>query len=277
MDNTGIATFVLIAANFLFSYNGFKDPVFYEKNTFEIDKILIEKDYKRLITSGFLHVNWLHLIFNMASLYIFSDMLEAHLGFFNFLIIYFASLIGGSLLSLWLHRHHGDYSAVGASGAVCGVIFAAIALFPDLRVGFFFLPTMPSWAYCLLFVAASLYGIRSQASNIGHDAHLGGALIGLVVAIIMHPEALAENWLVIALVFIPSVIFIFLTVRKPHLLLVNSIIAPISSKFETIDDKFNAKRAANEQEIDRILEKIHKRGMDSLNKTEQDILKNSKK
>jgi len=102
----GIIGTILIIANIAFSYNGFTNAAFFERYRFEVDRILIYKDYKRLITSGFLHVGWTHLIFNMLSLYAFSGLIEQNLGEIKFLIIYFASLIGGNLFSLFVHRNH---------------------------------------------------------------------------------------------------------------------------------------------------------------------------
>src|SRR5450432_2036948 len=110
---------ILIIANCIFSYKGFTNELFFDGYKFEVDRILINKDYKRLITSGFLHVGWTHLIFNMIRLYAFSGLIESNLGGVKFLIIYFAGLIGGGLLSLFVHRNHGDFTSVGASGAVC--------------------------------------------------------------------------------------------------------------------------------------------------------------
>src|SRR5215510_14928409 len=116
MTPTGSLTFLIIILNVIFSYRGFTNSLFFESYMFQVDKILVNRDYKRLITSGFLHVSWTHLIFNMLSLYFFSGSVEALLGPIGFVAIYFGSLIGGNLLSLFIHRQHSDYSAVGASG-----------------------------------------------------------------------------------------------------------------------------------------------------------------
>src|SRR5689334_3800677 len=159
----------------------------------------------------------------MVSLYFFSTNLESYLGPFRFLLIYLASLVGGNLFSLFIHRNHGDYSAVGASGAVCGVIFASIALFPGFGIGFFFLPiSLPGWIYSLGFVLFSIYGIKSRRDNIGHDAHLGGALIGMLVAILTNPLVVTENYLPILCIFVPSAIFIYIIIKKPGFLLVDN-------------------------------------------------------
>src|ERR1700754_3698361 len=205
MTDTGIIGLILIIANFAISYKGFTNEAFFDRYKFEVDKILINKDYKRLVTSGFLHVSWIHLIFNMLSLYIFSGMIESTLGIFQFVFIYFASLIGGELLSLLIHKNHGDYSSVGASGAVCGVMFAAVAIYPDMNIGFFLIPiSIPAWIYALVFVLISIYGIRSQKNNIGHDAHLGGALVGMILALIMNPSALMANYGKILIILVPT-------------------------------------------------------------------------
>ncbi|MBS1974256.1 MAG: rhomboid family intramembrane serine protease, partial [Bacteroidetes bacterium] len=215
---SGFFVIILIIANVLFSYKGFNSSAFFSRYQFEVEKILLYKDYKRIITSGFLHVSWLHLFFNMFSLYVFSGLILSTLGPLKFLVIYFISLIGGGLLSLAVHRNDPDYSSVGASGAICGVMFALIALFPGISISFFGLLSLPSWSYGILFIAFSIYAIRSKKDNIGHEAHLGGALIGMVIAILMEPSALAENYVVILIIAAPTIIFIYLIITNPHLL-----------------------------------------------------------
>jgi len=273
MTNSGMLGFILIIANIVFSYKGFASDLFFERYKFEVEKILIYKDYKRIITSGFLHVSWMHLIFNMISLYAFSGLIQITLGGFRFLIIYFASLIGGYLLSLFVHRHDSDYSSVGASGAICGVMFASIALFPGFGVGLFFIPiSIPGWAFGILFVLFSMYGIKSKKDNIGHDVHLGGALIGMAVAIVMQPSALIENYLTILLIAVPSIAFIYLIITRPHILLIDNFYFKTHQKYYTIDEKYNAEKNSRQQEIDRILDKINKKGMSSLSKDEKEKL-----
>jgi membrane associated rhomboid family serine protease len=275
MENSSAVGLLIIIVTVLISYKGFKDPRFFQQHLFGVDKILINKEYSRMILSGFLHANWLHLAFNMSSLYAFSASLEDDLGMLNYTLIYFASLIGGSLLSLFIHKNHGNYSAIGASGAVCGVVFASIALYPDIRVGIAGL-YMPSWAYAVLFLSISIFGIKSQASNIGHDAHLGGALIGMLTAVALRPETIKDNYWILLLVALPTIAFIIFLIRKPELMLVENMFSK-KQGFETMEDKFNATKRTNAQEIDRILEKISKRGVDSLSQKEKDILDNYSK
>ena len=132
--------FILIIVTVLFSYAGFSNGSFFNRYEFEIEKNLIYREYRRLISSGFLHVGWTHLILNMLSLYAFYGSVESSLGSIFLLLVYFTSLVGGNLFALYIHRNHGNYSAVGASGAVSGIIFAAIALFPGIRIGFLGIP-----------------------------------------------------------------------------------------------------------------------------------------
>lgn len=214
-----IVTLALIAVNILISYKGFRDPSFFDRNLFEVGSVLRRREYRRLLMSGFLHVDWTHLLFNMFSLYSFSISLERTLGAVSVLVIYFASLFGGDLLALFIHRNHPGYRAVGASGAVSGIIFAAIAIFPDIYVSLFLIPIgIPGWLFGICYVIYSMYGIRSSGGNIGHEAHLGGALVGLVAAILLVPAVLRENTLPVALIGAAGTAFLLLIVFKPDVL-----------------------------------------------------------
>lgn len=273
MTNTGLVGLLLIIANVVVSYKGFRNPAFYEAYKFEVDRVLVHKDYKRLITSGFLHVDWPHLIFNMISLLVFSGPLESSLGILPFLLIYFASLVGGELLALFVHRHHGTYSSVGASGAIGGVIFACIALFPGMRIGFFLLPlAIPAWIYGVLYMLYSIYGIRNKGGSVAHEAHLGGSLVGMLVAVLLQPAALSYNLLTISLIAIPALIFIALIISRPHVLLTDNSFRKTSDHY-SIDHKYNATKVDRQKQIDAILDKISQRGMDSLTDKERQILK----
>ena len=268
---------LLILANFIVSYKGFNDRNFYERYEFSIEKILVYKQYYRLITSGFLHVNWMHLIFNMLALYFFSGSVEYFFGPVQFLLIYFTSMIGGDLLSLFIHRYDSGYSSVGASGAVNGIIFAAIAVFPGMRIGFFFIPGIPAWIYGLAYVLYSIYGIRSRRDNIGHESHLAGALIGMLLAIVMYPASFIENYLTILLISVPCIIFIYVILTRPHILLIDNNFFKTQKRYYSIDHRYNSEKIDREKEVDRILEKISKKGMKSLTQKEREILEQHSK
>jgi hypothetical protein len=211
----------------------------------------------------------------MFSLFLFSTSLELQMSGTTYLFIYFASLIGGNLFSLYIHRNHGDYSAVGASGAVCGIVFSAIVLLPGISIGLFLIPVrIPGWLFGFLYVLYSIYGIRSKKDNIGHEAHLGGALIGLLLSIVVHPSSLLNNYHTILLILIPSAFFIYMIVTSPHLLLIdNNFFKKKKQKMNwTIDHMYVASKATEQQQIDSVLEKIHKKGIESLTKIEKQIL-----
>ena len=269
----GIITLLLIIINAVVTYKGLRDHGFFERYAFEVDKIFINKDYTRLITSGFLHVSWIHLIVNMLSLYFFSDALEMQMGLLKFLLIYFGSLLGGNIFSLIVHKNHGSYSAVGASGAVSGIIFGAIALFPGFGIRFFGIPfSVPAWLYGIAFVLYTIYGIRSARDNIGHEAHLGGALTGLIIAIIMEPSSLVYNYLTILIILVPSVIFIYFIITKPAFLSIDNYFHKEKKNFYSIEHRYNAVKADVQRKVDMILEKIHRKGLESLSKKEKEIL-----
>ena len=273
MGSPGIITIIIIVVNVIFSYKGFTNEQFLKGYKFNVDKILISKDYKRLITSGFLHAGWTHLIFNMISLALFSDSIESYLGGGQFLLFYMASLIGGGLFSLLIHRQRGDYDSVGASGAVCGIIFASIALFPGMGIGFFGVPfSIPGWLYGVLFVLYSIYGIKSKKGNIAHEAHLGGALVGMAVALLLRPAAFLENYLTIIVITVPTIAFIYIIITKPQFLLIDSFFFRRHPTAYNIDQKYNFEKRKRDNEIDKILDKINKKGIDSLSKSERQKL-----
>ena len=264
---------ILILANCLVSWKGFNDRNFYERYEFSIEKVKIYKQYYRLVTSGFLHVNWMHLIFNMIALYFFSSSVEFYFGPINFLLIYFTSMVGGDLLSLFIHRYDSSYSSVGASGAVSGVIYASIAVFPGMKMGFFFIPiSIPAWIFGLGYVAYSIYGIRSRRDNVGHESHLAGALIGMLLAVAMFPATLTENYLTIGAIALPSIIFIYIILTRPHVLLIDNQFFKTQKKYYSVDHRYNAEKLDRQMEVDRILDKINKRGMKSLTPKEKEIL-----
>ena len=265
----GSTWLLIIVANLIISYYGFRNAAFFNSWTFEVSSILKDGQWYRIISAAFLHVSGTHLAFNMLSLYFFAGSIEAQLGSVGFLIIYLSSLLGGNLFSLFIHRNNPAYRAVGASGAVSGVIFAAIALFPGMELAFIFVPIpFPAWVYGLGFVLYSIYGIRSQKDNIGHEAHLGGAIIGLLVAIAYEPAMMEYNQLAILLILVPTSVFIIIIIYRPRILLIEQKY----SSYQDQDDEFREQRAAKQEELDRILEKVGREGIDSLSKDEKELL-----
>jgi membrane associated rhomboid family serine protease len=269
IQSAAIIAVILIALNAIFSFQGFKKESFMDRFDFHIDPILKRKEFYRLISSGFLHVSWVHLGMNMLALYFFTQTLVMETGIIPYFVIYFASLIGGNLLALFLRKNHGDYRAVGASGAVSGLVFAFIALGVGDGIQLIFIPVpIPGWIFGVIYVAYSIYGIKSRKDNIGHEAHLGGGIVGMIVMVLFQPNLIIENYLTIGLMLIPTAVFLVLIVKKPNLLLINKKNRGEKPK-ESIDHQFNANKLSKEKELDHLLDKIGLKGIDSLSKKEK--------
>lgn len=206
MNNLHIATIAIIAANVLMSLKGFNDTSFFERYKFGIGPIQGGQK-ERMLTSGFLHVDFSHLLFNMFTLYFFADVVISWFGPGKFLLIYFISLIGGSLLALFFHKDEPYYSAVGASGAVTGVLYAAILLQPEMRLGIMFIPIpLPAYVIGIGYLLYSIYGMKSKLGNIGHTAHFGGAIGGYVATLAFMPDLIFTDTLMVLLLAVPIII-----------------------------------------------------------------------
>lgn len=274
-DASLFGTIILLLAG-LVTYKGLIDERFLDRHDFTIDPILIDGEYLRLISAGFLHGGWIHFGFNMIALLSFSTSLELTYGFGSFAILYFASLIGGNLLALYIHRNHGDYSAVGASGAVSGVVLSYIVLFPDSDIGFILIPiNIKSWIFGLLFVVISIFGIKNQSDNIGHEAHLGGGIIGVLLTPFFAPEGMTIHWWVMALILVPTTLFLILIVRNPAVLMIRQYwgenIRDLQSTFQKEDTP-----RSRQMELDRLLDKIRDKGYESLSQRERNRLEELK-
>lgn len=183
--NADIITIIIIAITAVISFKGFNNPVFFDRYKFNVGAILKGKQWDRMITSAFLHGDVMHLIFNMFTFYFFSTLILDYSGFVFFIIVYFGSIFVGNFLSLWVHRKEFYYSAIGASGGVSGILFAVISFAPTIGITIFPIPVpISGWIFGIIYLAYSVYGMRAQLGNIGHDAHLGGAIFGIISAIL---------------------------------------------------------------------------------------------
>ncbi|MGB1450408.1 MAG: rhomboid family intramembrane serine protease [Marinirhabdus sp.] len=210
MPTIDVVTLILIAANVIISLKGFKDFQFFEKYKFNIAGIR-RGEQVRMFSSGFLHADYPHLLFNMLTLYFFAGVVINAMGTGKFLVIYVASLLVGNLLSYYFHKDEYHYSAVGASGAVTGVLYAAILLNPDMGLYLFFIPiAIPAWLFGIGYLLYSIYGMRNRLGNIGHDAHFGGAVAGYVLTIAFVPYLLSAQPLVVGLLAVPIVLLFVL-------------------------------------------------------------------
>jgi membrane associated rhomboid family serine protease len=188
-------TIGLCVVTTIVTYRAFRDPALHERLLFDPRLVLAEKQWYRVFSSSLIHANWPHCIFNLLSLYLFAENVELLFGGLVLLGIYLASIIGGKALGLLVHRNH-EYRSVGASGPVCGVIFSSIFLLPGTSVGMFPIPiSIPGWAYAVIFLLAAFIGAKKRIGDVGHEAHFGGAVVGLLAALVIAPSAcLAYPW-----------------------------------------------------------------------------------
>ena len=201
-----IYTLIIIALNVICSFKGFKDRSFFETYKFNVGGIKRGEKLRTLV-SGFLHVDLQHLLFNMITLYFFADQVIYKVGSFYFFLIYFGSLIFGNLLSYYFHKNESYYSAVGASGAVTGILYAAILLFPGMELYLYFIPIpIPSYIVGVGYMMYSIYGMKSRVGNIGHDAHFGGAIGGYVLTLLIAPQVLETHLWMVILLAVPIII-----------------------------------------------------------------------
>jgi membrane associated rhomboid family serine protease len=200
----------IIALNLIVSFNGFNNHSFFRKYEFHIGSIRAGEQY-RMFTSAFLHADIGHLAFNMLTLYFFAPVVYTYLGNFSFALIYVGSLIFGSLLTLLFHKEDYSYRAIGASGAVTGILYSAILLQPDMNLYLFFIPIpIPAYIFGICYLLYSIYGMKAKNDNIGHTAHFGGAIGGYLITILKEPQMLSDNTFMVVLLAIPIVILFVL-------------------------------------------------------------------
>ena len=210
MFDLKVITIIIIAINVIVSYKGFEDRIFFDRFKFNVGSIK-RGEQIRMFSSGFLHVDMQHLLFNMITLLFFASYVIRPLGVYNFIIIYVASLILGNLLSLYLNKDNYWYSAVGASGAVTGILYSAILLDPDMSLYMFFIPIpIPGYAFGIGYLLYSIYGMKNNLGNIGHEAHFGGAIGGFAVTLLLMPSLFKTDLGHIALLTIPIIILFVL-------------------------------------------------------------------
>jgi membrane associated rhomboid family serine protease len=160
-------------------------------------------------SSGFLHVDFSHLALNLFTLYVFSDVVLGSVGSLYYVIIYFSSLYFGNYFALKFHKNEPYYSAVGASGAVTGIVYSSILLYPQMKLALIFLPIpLPAYVFGIGYLLYSIYGMQKSLGNVGHTAHFGGAIAGLLITILINPSILINDTWIVALLISPILIFV---------------------------------------------------------------------
>lgn len=220
-------TYVMMALNvavFLIAQN---QPQMLNRMTFVMSRVKKHREYDRLFLSGFAHAGFLHLLFNMMTLYFFGPFVESEefgIGSTKFLILYILSIIGGNLYCMFMRKEDYGYAALGASGGVLGVIYAAIFLEPNIGLSLLFLPvSIPGWLFGILFSIISIWLTqlgRADEARISHEGHLGGALTGGLFTIILLSSTVFSpaQWYFITGGILPLILFLVVKLIAPGIL-----------------------------------------------------------
>lgn len=189
-------TLIIIILTGLTSYLAFSDNNLRYKLLFYPFQIKQGKEYYRFITSGFVHGDWQHLLFNMFTFYFFGRNMQFYfqelssplVGTVKFLVLYLGGIIFSDIYSYYKHKDNPNYMALGASGGVSAVVFGAIMFGPWQTLYIYFIP-MPSILFAVGYLWYSARMAKQGNDNIGHEAHFFGAIYGAVVTLLIEPKA----------------------------------------------------------------------------------------
>ena len=185
---------ILLAIIVLISYRAFKDPLLFNQLKFNVRAVKLG-EYYRLLTAGFIHVDYNHLFFNGFTLFIFGGNALYGLGTVNFILLYMVSLLMGNGLAYYYHKSNPYYTAVGASGAIMGIVYSSILMFPEMKLAIIFFPIpFPAYVFGVGYLIYTLFGIKSQNDGIGHTAHFGGAIGGIICTLVFDPFVLEKSF-----------------------------------------------------------------------------------
>jgi membrane associated rhomboid family serine protease len=186
-------TIIIVAITCIISLVGFTNESVVNKLILWPRKMDNPMEYYRLLTSGFIHADWMHLAFNMYALYIFGSNVQMIFGYLGiqselYVMLYLTGIIVASLPSFLKNRHNAYYRSLGASGGVASIIFFTIYYFPWSRIGIFPIPfNIYAIVFGGLYLAYEAFMARRGMGNVNHDAHFWGSVYGLFFAFLLDP------------------------------------------------------------------------------------------
>ena len=189
-------TFILIAVTCVVTLLAFRSPALAGRLILWPPAIDRHKQYDRLLTYGFIHADFWHLLFNMVTLFFFGRVMENIItelsgSSLTYVGFYFAALVVSILPTYLKHQKDPNYRSLGASGAVSAVLFAFILINPWATIGVFFIP-MPAIVFAVLYIGYSIWMDKRGGDNINHGAHLAGAAFGVLFMLAMEPRVLGH-------------------------------------------------------------------------------------
>jgi membrane associated rhomboid family serine protease len=188
--NEPAATLVFVVTAALSLTGLFRTPALIDACLFRPYYFLRRRQYLSIISSGFVHADLGHLLFNMFTFYFFAFPMERMFGSGYFLALYLCGLLASHGCTFYKHRDNSLYASLGASGAISAVLFAYIVYFPTTTLILFPIPApIPAALFAVGYVAYSYWASTQARGRINHDAHLCGALSGLIFVLMVHPQA----------------------------------------------------------------------------------------
>lgn len=188
LTDSPVALIIFLSTIGISLYGLYKDHTIIYRFVLHPWSVYHEKKYYQLISSGFVHGDLGHLMFNMLTFFFFAFNLEIVVGSFFFLIIYLFSLILSDIPTLLRNKDNPDYRSLGASGAISGVLFSSILFFPTSEIYIFFIPIgIPAPIFGLLYLAYCWWAAKKSQGNINHDAHFWGAAAGIFITVVLVP------------------------------------------------------------------------------------------
>ncbi len=196
MESISLTTGI-IAITVIVSWYSLSKPAILQRMMMNPYRIARDHEYYRFLSSGLIHANFSHLLWNMFSFYFFGNVVEQYFGFifgeagpYFFVAFYLMAIVVSDLPTYFKNRNHPGYNSLGASGGVAAIIFASVLFQPLEKICFYFVICLPGFILAIVYVMWSYYNGKKSNDNINHDAHLYGALFGILFCAVLVPSSL---------------------------------------------------------------------------------------